>query len=873
MAAARQQNAPVDGFMAVPGQEIAPTGLTPTIRPGFADADEQLPSLQSLLLDTASALADSLKKQPPQPRQLVNVSAKASSAPTPTKQSTATTILSPALIGNPRALLSNPKSQEYLASLLCMPLPTLQQLPNSLATLSRTLDNDLSSLAFTRYSSFLLAHSASQAMSTSFTTLSNSLEGFIESTDALKSVVSSFEQTVSEPRRKRERMSLVRERMEEVEELLEAPSVVDACVRAGYWSEAIDVALRLSDLHRRMSKGAAGAANEHGKGALLLLERVKDQIGVALLSLRARVLESLAQRGLKLPGAVRGVAILRRIGERRLLGALVDGAGAASIPTRELDEDGLRIVFLAARWNCLKGELATVEAQMTASGIKLAEGSSARYNQPDESSIVEENEERTRWTKRWIEVWREIIGETVGMYTELFLSSTTLFDAAAKPNDRQTLPPTAPLALFLTTALTKLADIFAVVVPSLASTASLSSLLTQLSYCSQSFARFGLDFREIQQLRERVEVRVGRIVVTEWEQAGRKWEKEWRDGWEGGAKGTTAAAARRIQLLGGRAPISDWLVVPEGLSQVASTPLPERADPSEQYSAKWHHQPPPTLALLPPLARFLNAHATALNSLRLLPPISVYPQLLVSQARELDRATQVLAAFADAWLSSSAAHPVSPHPDGDLSQEERMLQQIRDDERQLITFAIMAFGRWVVPWCEGALKVGVYGQVTSDETSVRLLGLRTDREHGLVKALRRVEMLVARIEGRNEVEEVHPETRAEEPTINGGAETQERGPGERADGSDGRMVQGGEAAGNIASTEAPSVDVDAPIEDLPVDDMPLVDPPAELMPEVRQTVHEPAPAVEVEVEPAADEEEVDEGWGISGDVGEEEERE
>ncbi|KAM0788542.1 hypothetical protein ACM66B_001670 [Microbotryomycetes sp. NB124-2] len=862
MSTARQQAPVIDGFMAVPGQDIPPTGLTPTIRPGFTDADEQLPSLQSLLLETASALADSLKKQPPQQRQLANTGSKHVSASTPSKQTSAAAMQTktppPALVSNPQALLSNPKSQQYLASLLSMPLPTLQQLPNSLATLANTLDNDLSSLAFTRYSSFLLAHSAAQSMSTSFTTLSKSLNGFLESTDALKSVVGSFEQRVAEPRRKRERMSLVRERMEEVEELLEAPSVVEACVRAGYWSEAIDVALRLSDMHQRLSKLAD--ADHQGRGALLLLSRVKDQVGIALLSLRARVLDSLAQRGLKLPGAVRGVGILRRIGERGLLGTLVGTSSSSSTATRELDEDGLRIVFLAARWNCLKAELDAVEAQMAASGIKLAEGSSARYNQTDETALVEENEERTRWTKRWIEVWREIVGETVGMYTELFLSSTLPAAAAAAnaaaPRDRgQTLPPTAPLALFLTTALTNLADIFSVVVPSLVSTSSLSSLLTQLSYCSQSFARFGLDFREIQQLRERVEVRVGRIIVTEWEQAGRKWEKEWRDGWEGGAKGTTAAAARRIQLLGGRAPISDWLVVPEGLSQVASTAVPEPVNIKERYPSKWHHQPPPALALLPPLARFLNAHATALNSLRLLPPLSLYPQLLVAQARELDRATQVLAAFADAWLSSSAAHPVSPHPDGDLSQEERMLQQIRDDERHLITFAITVFGRWVVPWCEGALKVGVYGQVTSDEASVRLLGLKQEREEGIVKAFRRVEMLVARVEGRNEVEdEVVGKEESSQNVINGHE----------------HVVGGGEAAGNVASTEAPTVDIDAPIEDLSVDDMPLSNPPDDVVHAEQAEEHESAPAVEVQIEGNEGEEDVDEGWGISGDVGEEE---
>lgn len=694
---------------------------------GVEDGGEPIPSLASLLLSTAQSLATRSKA--------IN-KANASSATTPKVKPPPPY----ASVSNPSALLANPTSTEYLASLLAMPLPTLLALPNHLSTLSTSLDTDLSSLAFTRYSSFLLAHTATQSISTSFSTLSANLSSFIESTDALKDVVSGFEQRVSEPRKKRERMALVRERMEEVEELMEAPSVVDACVRAGYWAEAIDVALRLSDLHKRLSKTASysSGADGEGAGALLLLERVREEVSVALLSLRARVLESLLQRGLKLPAAVRGVSILRRIGERGF-GMIEEGE-----PSKEMDEDALRVVFLAARWRCLRGELESVEGQMAASGIKIGEESALqRQDEADAQVGAEENEERTRWTKRWIEVWREIVGETVGMYTEVLLSSTSPSSAIASGTSHA-LPSTAPLALFLTTSLTSLSDILAYAIPSLTSPSSLSSLLTQLSYCSHSFARHGLEFRELQQLRERVEARVGRIVVVEWEAAGRKWEKEWRDGWEGSPSSSTSAAiARRNHLLGGRPPISDWLVSPEGLSQVFATPLPPAVDLTTAPPT-WHHQPSQPLALLPPIARFLNAHATALNALRLLPPLALYPSFLAAQARELDRATQVLAAFTDAWLASLSTLPVIDLsiPEEELSREELQLRQLREDEKQLVIFAVAAFGRWVVPWCEGGLKKGVYGELVQKGMA------REEREKGVVDAIRRVEGIIARIEGR-----------------------------------------------------------------------------------------------------------------------------
>ncbi|GAA5974255.1 hypothetical protein JCM11641_003358 [Rhodosporidiobolus odoratus] len=700
---------------------------------------EPVPTLASLLLSTAESLA----ARSTAPSSAAPPKRTQAKRPPPQFQ----------LAISPKALLSNPVSSGYLSSLLAQPLTALQSLPTSLSNLTTSLDNDLSSLAFTRYSSFLLSYTSAQSISTSFTTLSDSLSALLDSTSALETAASSFETRVHTVRGKRERFSRVRERIEEVEELLEAPGVVDACVRAGYWSEAIDVAVRLEELHRRL-RSAASPDREEGKGALQLLDRVGQEVSLALLSLRARVLESLLQRSLKLPGAVRCIGILRRI------------AGRAPDPKKELDEDGLRLVFLTARWRCLRTELETVEAQMTASGVQLGGSSSAL---PASETTIEENEERARWTKRWIEAWREIVGETIGMYTEVFLSSTALSASSsstitAPQLDPFTLPvtpvdPSSPLHLFLSTSLESLTSTLTHALPFINSPSSLSSFLTQLTYCSHSFARHGLDFREVLQLRERIELRLGRIIAADFEMAGRKWEKEWRSGWENsGGTGTTAAKARRS----GRTPISDWLVMPEGLSTLLSTPLPPSPSRSADPPSAWHHQPSPSLALLPPLARFLNAHATALNALRLLPSASLYLPLRRAQAAELDRATQVLAAFTDAWLVALNATPLLAQTgfsgsnatgkgqEDALSEDEKQLLREREDERKVVAASIAWFGRQVVPWCEGALGRGVYAELVESER----LGLEgRKREESVKEAVKRCEQLVARIEGRDWVDE------------------------------------------------------------------------------------------------------------------------
>ncbi|GAA6051667.1 hypothetical protein JCM3770_001220 [Rhodotorula araucariae] len=704
---------------------------------------EPIPTLASLLLSTAESLA-----------------ARSTSSPS-TRTAAGKQAAKPAfaLSTSPQALLNHPAAPPYVASLLAQPLSALQALPTSLASLSTTLDNDLSSLAFTRYSSFLLSYSAAQSISTSFTTLSDSLSALLDSTSALESAASSFETRVHTVREKRERMARVRERIEEVEELLEAPTVVDACVRAGHWSEAIDVAIRLEALHKRLTAAASSDPDGEGAGALSLVNRVRGEVGVALLSLRARVLESLLQRSLKLPGAVRGIGILRRIAER---GIGADGVGEATKPAgkrKEPDEDALRVVFLVARWQCLRNELDSVEAQMAASGIQLG-GVEPPLAQQDANITAEENEERTRWTKRWIEVWREVVGDTVGMFADVFLASSSVNGTKPAPQDAHlplpthSLSPSAPLHLFLSTALNSLASVVARSIAGLNSTASLSSLLTQLTYCSHSFARYGLDFRDWIQLRERIELRIGRIVAAEWEIAGRKWEREWRDGWEhSGGAATTAARARRV----GRVPLSDWLVAPEGVASLLSTPLPDATATSSSApaAAAWHHQPAPSLALLPPLARFLNAHATALNALRLLPPVSLYVPLRRAQAVELDRATQVLAAFTDAWLAALNATPLPPQGafaggGAALGTEEETLVSERAQERRVVAAAIAWFGRAVVPWCEGALARGVYAELgAAGHTPAEA----TAREGGVREAVRRCEALVARIEGRELVDD------------------------------------------------------------------------------------------------------------------------
>jgi hypothetical protein len=659
-----------------------------------------LPTLSSLLLSTVTSLA-----------------AAASSS---------NQIITPSI--NERFLASS-ESTTYLASLLGQPLTTLQSLPSSLSNLSTSLDNDLASLAFTRYNSFLLSYSATTSISTSFTTLATSLDALLASTTALESSANSFQEKIHSVREKRERMVKVRERMDEVEELLEAPAVVDACVRAGYWSEAIDVALRLSSASSTMASSSSSSGTE-GKGALILLTRIRKEVAVALLSLRARVLESLLQRGLKLPGAVRGIGILRRINES---GSELEGSTGVE-RNKHLSEEALRIVFLAARWKCLRGELDGVEGQMVARGIKLGAPSTS-----EELMVsLEDNEERMRWIKKWVEVWREIIGETIGMYTEVFLSTSINQDQQL---DNTSITALSAITLFLSTAITSLTTILATSIPFITSTSSLSSLLTQITYCSHSFARFGSEFKEFSKIQIIIEERVGKIILQDWAVAGKAFERELREGWEG--KGSIARTNRK-----GRVTIAEWLVVPEGLSTLLATSLPTIITP-------WTPAPPFALSLLPPLTHLVNAHATALNSLRLLPALSLYRSLRIAHCKELDRVARVLEAFINAYLV--VAPPSAPTLVEDSSPEEVIQLKMRQEERELLRFLIAAVGRWVIPWCEGALRIGVYAEMQGGGGSVE------EETNDLIeKAKKRIEdLLTTLVDSEKDADDVDESIKTE----------------------------------------------------------------------------------------------------------------
>lgn len=473
----------------------------------------------------------------------------------------------------------------------------------------------------------------------------------------------------------------------------------------------MELAYRARDLEqilRPSGKAVKAPAAESKQSRRDLLGKVREEVDVEVKSLRARIIEGLRGRGLKLPSAVRSIGLLRRMAESEP-GSTASGA---------LSEAELRLTFLASRWDCLRSQLEQLEVSASAGG---------------------NSEERMRYLKRWVEVWREVIGDTVGIYSEIFLSASACEeskDAAASPLELQ--DPHAPLPIFLSQCLQALQRLLEAQLPHISSVASLASLQTQLSYCSAAFSKFGFEFRHLPN--SLITARVRTVTEERFSAA-------------------TAAFAKDIQRAlslsgarGGKARFVPGALIGDddartsilGLDEGTLPPSAVRKGKAGQARQWQSSQPPSYIALFPPLARLLNAHAQALNELRLLPLASLCPTLRAEQVAALASCTQELSSIGTRALSALNNAQWSPNPDIEFQQEQ-------DAQRTILRRFALVLSRAVLPWCQWALREGVYPDVGDEES-----GEEAQRDDELQQAIGALLTAVGVQEEPEETEEKPP---------------------------------------------------------------------------------------------------------------------
>ena len=454
----------------------------------------------------------------------------------------ALTSLGDVLSGKPE--LSSSKAASYLEEITTLPLDSILAQPANLSSTSSQLTNALTNLCTSSYPTFLSLHSTTTNLTTTLSSFSDTLNTLLEDIPALESAARSFSSDISSIQSSRRRAALVLEHSSKLQDILELPVLADACVRAGHFQEALDLAAHAARLAARFPHVQA-------------VQDVHAEADSSIRALFAQLLATLRAQG-KLPTLFRAVSFLRRM--------------------RVLPERALALAFLTGRLEALNAALTN------------AEGERRGLDAPDAWA---------RYMKKYIDTWREGVHDLVTQYAAIFLERPPADLAREDLDVLRTLLPACASQL-----LSRLLDALRTALPRLSDAPALTALLTQLTYCSTSFARLGLDFRTL--LPPLFEDAVRARVSGEFSKAALEFGKTPRTSWAGvGAprRDSRAAAGTTAGVL---------------------------------------KMPPQALVAYPPIALFANALLAALNGLRLLAPVALLNDLVRALDGSLAQACRTL---------------------------------------------------------------------------------------------------------------------------------------------------------------------------------------------------------------------------------------
>ena len=205
--------------------------------------------------------------------------------------------------------------------------------------------------------------------------------------------------------------------------------------------------------------------------------------------------------------------------------------------------------------------------------------------------------EPVRYLRRYIDLFREHVFDIISQYTTIFSGVT---------GDQ--------LATFVNLCVDDLVQLVHRYIPRIASdSAAMSSILVQLGYCSLSFARAGLDFSS--------------LLVD-------PFKATIKHSYDQAAESAATSVKTTLSLDPQPAALTS-LVSAHHLQQILTDP----SSPPNIRQVNDDHTPPAVLAHFPPIAQYLNAHLTALNSLRLLAPFQSLPALQASQNKSIQQST------------------------------------------------------------------------------------------------------------------------------------------------------------------------------------------------------------------------------------------
>ncbi|KAG0346914.1 conserved oligomeric Golgi complex component [Podila humilis] len=536
-----------------------------------------------------------------------------------------------------REMLSTSWSKDYLNRLTSLPARALQNEPSKLREEQLKVERDMSELAFKDYKAFILVKDCKEDVQSTFENLGQHLDHFHETIPQFASTLTNFSTNVADILQRQHVFNSILASHSQLLEVLEIPVLMETCVRNGYYNEALELAAHVQRLVIRYP-------------GLKIIQEIDTKVSQGKEMMLVQLLAQLREP-IKLPVALRIISFLRRIGSftsqlqnvdhdeqqsRDRIGAstTTSTTSSSSFATASLlssgshsgmeDETPLRMLFLKSRGLYMTLQLTKVV---------LHKGDSFSY------------------LKKYIDVTRECLFDIMTYYKSIFgtgadsnyhsdsFSSTTNGSPSKKShhhhqgNAVQNLDFRLQkqhgwttdnlLADFVTHRTQILLSILNTHIPQTHDTQALSSILTQLMYLGANMSKIGFDLRYL--VTSLFEDAVIRVVGN----AFQKGAIEFMDSLGGEGYSYPDWLLPTQWMLGGTGRVSSSSAASPTLSRTTMTGTgtgtgtgsPTTASSSGTSGSTM--SPQTVLMDYPSLAYLTNSYLTALNSLRLLAPLSV----------------------------------------------------------------------------------------------------------------------------------------------------------------------------------------------------------------------------------------------------------
>lgn len=592
----------------------------------------------------------------------------------------------------PPEQLRKSSCQSYLFNITNFSLQELLSEPTVLQTQSHHLTSSLTSLTHTSYPTFLSLHHTTNALTSSLTSLSSSLDSLLTtSLPALEEAAAGWKERTETILNDRSKARVVLEQHEKIRDLLDIPILIDTCVRNGYFAEALSLASH--------AKTLAGNLSSSSKSPPLILSSVLSEVHHSIMQMLLSLIATLYEPNRKLPALWKAINFLRKMD---VFGPSSPFASAPPqtklfVPPMDADkplnfiadnisnEEQIALAFLVGRESCLKITLEACGSDI----FRLMQ-----HNDLDDR----EKEDLARYLKRYIDLWREGVYDIITQYSTIFLEKPSGSSTSQQSPIKSIVDSGQPaIGLEMTrlhtlittyasrTLTTHLLPLVSPCLP-LLSLPLLPSLLTQLTYCSTAFARVGLDFRGILSLL--FSHAVAEVMSHELRTAGDKFASKFQD--------LSTQKDKKFPL-----EPSKWLVTQ---AAVSSPPVPNSPSstlsPSSTGSAP--HIPPHIITSYPPLAEHTNSLLGILNNLRLLAPTNILHTLV----RVLD--DDILAKGGEAVIKYVKAVFSEGISNGTILEEGVEIDVQEKEDTVAMSTGHVYFAVFV-PFIRRALVEGVYG--------------------------------------------------------------------------------------------------------------------------------------------------------------------